>query len=121
MKSVHFGIVMKNTKAMKVFYAELLETSFSLEDSENGYAEIELEHLSSINMEPGESVKEDLPNLAHITHFLRIEVKDLKELVKTLKARGVIIIREPKVMTYGKIECYILDPDGNAVQLFQKV
>jgi predicted enzyme related to lactoylglutathione lyase len=121
MESIHFGIVTKNPKAMRDFYTNLLGVNISLEDQETGYAEIALDHPSGIDLEPQTVIKDELPMLDHITHFLRIEVKDLKELVKTLKTKGVALISEPTLMPYGKIECYILDPDGNAVQLFQKV
>jgi catechol 2,3-dioxygenase-like lactoylglutathione lyase family enzyme len=45
-----------------------------------------------------------------------LEVDDVDELHKELKAKGVIIDLEPTDQSWGNREMYVNDPDGNSIR-----
>jgi catechol 2,3-dioxygenase-like lactoylglutathione lyase family enzyme len=54
------------------------------------------------------------------TFMLNFRVDDLDALLEALRAEGVTIVGEPMVEDYGKF-AWILDPDGNKLELWEQV
>jgi lactoylglutathione lyase len=46
-----------------------------------------------------------------------VYVDDVDRTVETLRAEGLIVLREPARMPWGERVAYVLDPDGNPVAL----
>ena len=52
--------------------------------------------------------------------MVNYRVENLKELLKVLKEEGVTIVGEMQTYDYGKFG-WILDPDGNKIELWEPV
>ncbi len=52
--------------------------------------------------------------------MLNLRVRDLDELLVKLRAKNVTIVGEPTAEEYGKF-AWILDPEGNKIELFQQI
>lgn len=53
-------------------------------------------------------------------HMVNYRVADLEKLLKVLKEEGVEVVGEMEAYDYGKFG-WILDPDGNKIELWQPV
>jgi uncharacterized glyoxalase superfamily protein PhnB len=50
--------------------------------------------------------------------LIAVEVDDLDEAYKELKAKGVNFIKAPKLQSWGQYTAYFIDPDGHIWELF---
>jgi predicted enzyme related to lactoylglutathione lyase len=125
-KTMEFGnfsvsLAVKDIKASKAFYEKLdfVPVAGKLEQNwivlQNGSARIGLfqgmfdKNIMTFN--PGWSKdKETLPNF-----------QDVRELQRTLKARGITMVIEADEKTEGPAYFKISDPDGNAILVDQHV
>ena len=120
MKTIHFALITRKTEEMKRFYLDLLGHSISFDDKESGYAEVELPRTAAVDIEPLDVVSGEIGELAKDCKcFLRIEVDDAEAVYQKCLAEKIKVIRKPVTQPYGKKEMYMVDPDGNVVQLYE--
>lgn len=55
---------------------------------------------------------------ASVGYMINFRVEDLDELLKVLEEEGVVLVGEPQTYDYGKFG-WILDPEGNKIELWQ--
>lgn len=120
----HVTLVVKDLERSRQFYVDLL----GMQDVERpnfgfpglwfqaGSTQIHLigEHAES---GPAKIFVPDECQLSRTRHFA-FEVDDADLAVKQLQERGVPIAAGPKKRPDGPTQLYILDPDGNLVELF---
>lgn len=75
---------------------------------------------------PGQTVWSPMDTSTEYYHpskssfMINYRVADLEELMKVLKEEGVTIVGEMQKLDYGKFG-WILDPDGNKIELWEPV
>ena len=58
------------------------------------------------------------PDPDKVNNFANIHVEDIQACYESWKRRGAEFITEP-IHEYGKIRCYIRDPDGHIIEVGQ--
>ncbi len=115
----HVMVYVRNVAPSLHFYADLLGFKLIDEFSYNGrpvYARLQspqgLNTVALHQLEPGKTLSE--------TQGVRLyfEVKNVEKACEKLKAAGVQLSQEPKLMPWGWKHAYLNDPDGHEISLY---
>ncbi|HEX7845928.1 MAG TPA: VOC family protein [Chitinophagaceae bacterium] len=111
----------KDAKALAAWYQEYLGIDFN----GNVYKDFSLTDESG-KVLPGSNVlsffnsNSDYFSPSEKQTMLNLRVSGLFELLEELKSKGVTIVGEPMDESYGKFG-WILDPEGNKIELWEPV
>jgi len=115
----HAMAYVKDVARAMHFYVDLLGFKVLEEFRNLGspvYARIRSPHGDSTialhKLEPGKTLS------AEEGIRLYFEVRDLNGFCAKLKARGVTLLQEPKMMPWGWTHAYLNDPDGHELSLY---
>lgn len=125
MKLLHAMIRVKNIDESMKFYTEVLGLNktheIKLEDSilhflGDGFGEFQIELTENFETPAG-----GYPTGPAFGHFA-LETKDMDEFDKKFKAIGGVYLYEPFVMEEAQSKiAFIKDPDGNEIEIIQKL
>lgn len=124
MKFLHAMIRVKDVQKSLGFYEKLLNMSIAkkkrLDDCELIYLEDE-EHTAQIELTVNDEIpKNGYENGNAFGHFA-FSVDSMDEFTKKLHNLGYEYLYEPNVVFSGTKIAFVLDPDGNQIELIQHV
>jgi|GEM_PF-1592020 len=120
MQEVQVGIISKNSKKIIDFYVKTFGFTVLFEDT-SGYAELQTEIGVKLVIEPDKMIQEELNKKLSFRQFVRIEVVGMESVISQCQKQEGKLLRPPIAQPYGKIEAYIMDPEDNVIQLFEKL
>lgn len=124
MKFLHAMIRVKNVEKSLEFYEKLLNMTIAkkkrLDDCELIYLEDE-EHTAQIEL----TVNDEIPETGYINgnafgHFA-FSVDSMEKFTEKLHSLGYKYLYEPYVIFSGTKIAFVQDPDGNEIELIEKV
>jgi len=123
MKIRHFCIIAQNPALLKKFYSELLETppSFTSETSE--YCEFNAEQEAKLDIDPLDVLALEIGQgpASEKRPLIRIEADDVDGVFAQSLAKKFQTLTEPKKKPWGEKSFHLLDPEGNLIEIFQKL
>jgi catechol 2,3-dioxygenase-like lactoylglutathione lyase family enzyme len=111
----HLALNVRDLGAMKRFYVDLLGFEVEWEpDPENIYLSSGLDNLAlhSVGRPPSAAGSP----LDHLGLIVR-KADDVDQWAAFLEDRGITLIARPRTHRDGARSCYVLDPDGNRIQI----
>lgn len=121
MKIKHFSLVSLDYTKLRDFYKDLLDLQLDFDDKENAYCQFNLDGDLKIDFEGTKAVTNELPHLKKkIKLLIRIEVEDADEAYKKIKI-GRKLLSKPITRVWGMRNFYLLDPEDNLIEIYQKV
>lgn len=124
MKFLHAMIRVKDVEKSLEFYEKLLNMTIAkkkrLDDCELIYLEDE-EHTAQIEL----TVNDEIPETGYINgnafgHFA-FSVESMEKFTEKLHSLGYKYLYEPYVIFSGTKIAFVQDPDGNEIELIEKV
>lgn len=117
----HLALNVEAIEPMKRFYVDLLGFLVEWEpDVDNVYLSSGLDNLAlhrwpadAVRPEPGATTGQRLDHLGLIVR----ESRDVDRWATFLESRGVALEAQPRTHRDGARSCYVLDPEGNRVQI----
>lgn len=121
MKIKHFSLVGKDYTKLRDFYKDLLDLQLDFDDQENVYCQFNLDGDLKIDFEGTKAVTNELPHLKKkIKLLIRIEVDNADEAYKKIKM-GRKLLSLPTTRPWGMRNFYLLDPENNLIEVYQKL
>mgnify|MGYP001603841409 CR=1 FL=1 len=121
MKIKHFSLVAKDYTKLRDFYKDLLHLELDFDDKENAYCQFNLDGDLKIDFEGTKAVTNELPDLKKkIKLLVRIEVDNADKAYKEIKI-GRKLLSEPVTRPWGMRNFYLLDPEDNLIEVYQKL
>ena len=123
MKFLHAMIRVKDVKKSLDFYEKLLNMSIAkkkrLDDCELIYLEDE-EHTAQIELTVNDEIPENGYENGNAFGHFAFSVDSMEDFTKKLHNLGYEYLYEPYVVFSGTKIAFVLDPDGNQIELIQK-
>ena len=111
----HLALNVRNLEAMKRFYTELMGFEIEWEpDADNVYLSSGIDNLA-LHRAATPAVPAG-GALDHLGVIVRAP-QDVDRWATFLESRGVPIQAAPRTHRDGARSCYVIDPDGNAIQI----
>lgn len=119
----HYGVKVKDLERSIAFYRDVLgfEEAFRLYSDDGSlrivYFQIGRHHFVEL-FPGGEEEYRYIPTAVGVNH-LCFEVDDAYATVKQIKAKGYSLDKEIETGRSGCLQFWILDPDGNRIEMMQ--
>lgn len=124
MKFLHSMIRVKDVQKSLDFYQNLLNMTIAkkkrLDDCELIYLEDE-EHTAQIELTVNDKIPENGYENGNAFGHFAFSVDSMEDFTEKLHKLGYEYLYEPYVVFSGTKIAFVLDPDGNQIELIQKV
>lgn len=118
----HTAYRVRDAEASLAFYAKLgIREAFRLhqDDGSLWIVYLQINENQFLELFPGATRAVTTPPDSIGYHHFCLQVDNLKTTVAELEARGVTIDRPIKLGKDGNLQAWIVDPDGNRIELMQ--
>lgn len=116
----HISLIVKDTERLKKFYETLFGFVLDFETDDKLYVQYFTKGDDiKFDFEHDSLIKTDVPGSEYRGFLLRFEADDLEEISRNCLEFGGKVIRHPVEQSYGSVEMFLEDPEGNLIQVYK--